>query len=90
MNNQIKVSTILPSGTKVEYNVILTFKSSLNGKNYCIYTDNTYDKNHKLRFYTAIYDPEKSNPFQGEPTTKEEWTEITNIIDSALKPTQKV
>ena len=84
MNNKIKISTILPNGTKVEYDVILTFKSILTGKNYCIYTDNTYDKNHKLRFFTAVYNPDLDNPFQGEPTTQEEWTEITTIIDSVI------
>ena len=84
MKDRIKISTILPNGTKVEYDVILTFKSILTGKNYCIYTDNTYDQNHKLKFYTAIYNPNLTNPFLGEPTTKEEWTEITSIIDSVI------
>ena len=89
MKDKIKVSTILSNGTKVEYDVILTFKSILTGKNYCIYTDNTYDKNHKLRFYAALYDPTLTNSFLGEPTTKEEWTEITNIIDNVI-PLKKV
>ena len=84
MNDAIKISTILANGTKVEYNVILTFKSMTNGKNYCVYTDNTYDKNKKLRFYVAVYNPEQSNPYLGEPTTKEEWNEITKIIDSVI------
>ena len=90
MSNRIKVYTILPSGTKVEYDVVLTFKSTKSGKDYCIYTDNTYDKNHKLRFYAAIYNSELSNPYIGEPTKKEEWNEITNIIDSVIPTTKKV
>ena len=84
MNKIPKIYTILPNGTKVEYNVILTFKNNQNNKNYCIYTDNTYDKNKKLRFYTAIYNPESEPSFLGEPTTKEEWTEIAKIINNAL------
>ena len=84
MNNQKKISTILSNGTKVEYNVILTFKSNINNKNYVIYTDNTYDQNKKLRFYAAIYDPTQSTPYIGEPTTKEEWSEITNIVDNVI------
>lgn len=87
MKDEMKISTILPNGTKVEYNVILTFKSNINSKNYCIYTDNTYDQNHKLRFYAAIYDPNLENAFQGEPTTKEEWSEITKMIDSVIPST---
>ena len=45
-----RISTILANGTKVDYNVILTFKSVISGKNYIIYTDNTYDQNKKIRF----------------------------------------
>lgn len=84
MNNLKKISTILSNGTKVEYNVILTFKSNQTNKNYVIYTDNTLDQNKKLRLYAAIYDPTSENPYLGEPTTKEEWTEITNMIDSVI------
>lgn len=84
MDNLKKISTILSNGTKVEYNVILTFKNNQNNKNYCIYTDNTIDQNKKLRLYAAIYDPNQSTPYLGEPTTKEEWTEITNIIDKVI------
>ena len=79
-----KIFTILSNGTKVEYDVILTFKNPTNNKDYVIYTDNTIDNNNKLRFYAAIYDPNLPNPFLGEPTTKEEWTTITNIIDNTI------
>ena len=84
MDNNIKISTTLANGTKVEYNVILTFKSLITGKNYCVYTDNTIDKNQKLRFYTAVYNPAQSQPYLGEPTTKDEWNEITKVIDSVI------
>lgn len=84
MNNLKKISTILSNGTKVEYNVILTFKSNQTNKNYVVYTDDTYDQNKKLRFYAAAYDPSQSTPYLGEPTTKEEWSEITSIIDKVI------
>lgn len=84
MNEIKRISTILSNGTKVEYNVILTFKSILSGKNYVVYTDNTYDQNKKIRFYAAIYNPELPTPFIGEPTTKEEWNEIVNVIDNVI------
>lgn len=84
MNNLKKISTILANGTKVEYNVILTFKSNKTNKNYCIYTDDTYDQNKKLRFYAASYVPTQSTPYLGEPTNKEEWAEITTIIDQVI------
>ena len=84
MKDLKKISTILSNGTKVEYNVILTFKSNITNKNYVIYTDNTLDQNKKLRFYAGVYDQNQANPYLGEPTTKEEWTEITNIINSVI------
>ena len=34
MNEQLRISTVLANGTKVDYNVILTFKSVINGNNY--------------------------------------------------------
>ena len=86
MNELKKISTILSNGTKVEYNVILTFKSNITNKNYCIYTDDTLDQNNKLRVYTAVYDPTLPNPYLGEPTTKEEWNEITNVINNVIVP----
>lgn len=84
MNNLKKISTILANETKVEYNVILTFKSNQTNKNYCVYTDDTFDQNKKLRLYAASYDPTLSNPYLGEPATKEEWNEITSIIDKVI------
>ena len=79
-----KIYTILSNGTKIEYNVILTTKNEQTNKNYVVYTDNTLDKNNKLRLYTAIYDPKKENSYIGEPSTKEEWTYISNILNQVI------
>lgn len=86
MDNLKKISTTLSNGTKVFYNVILTFTSTKNNKNYVIYTDDTFDQNKKLRFYAAIYDKNLPNPYIGEPITNDEWQEITSIIDSVIPP----
>ena len=84
MANKTKISTILSNGTRVEYDVVLTFKNPNNNKDYIIYTDNTLDSNNRLRFYAAIYNASLSNPYLGEPTTKEEWEIITNIVNSVI------
>lgn len=81
---QPKIYTILANGTKVEYDVILTFKNNQNNKNYIINTDNTLDLNNKLRFYAGIYDETLPTPYLGEPTTTEEWNYITSIINSVI------
>ena len=78
------ISTTLPNGTKINYNVILTFKSNITGKNYVVYTDNTYDNQKKIRLYAATYNENYISPFIEEPTTKEEWAEITRTIDSVI------
>lgn len=83
--NKIKtISTTLANGTKINYNVILTFKSTISNKNYVVYTDNTLDSGKKLRIYAATYNPDFLSPFIEEPTTKEEWSEITRVIDSVI------
>ncbi len=84
MNNIRTISTTLQNGTKINYNVILTFKSISTGKNYVVYTDNTYDNQKKIRLYAAAYNENYISPFIEEPTTKEEWTEITRVIDSVI------
>ena len=78
-----KISTILPDGTKKEYDVILTFKNDKNQKDYMLYTDNSYDQNNKLRIYAAIYNPDTLE-FLGEPSTPEEWNEIYRLLDKVL------
>ena len=84
MNNMKSIFTILSNGTKVEYNVILKVTNTETNKNYVVYTDNTLDKNNKLRLYAAVYDPKLSNPYIGEPTTKDEWTFISNTINKVI------
>lgn len=84
MTNPKKISTIIANGNKIEYDVVLTFKSTKNNKHYCIYTDNTLDKNQKIRFYAACYDPNQVIPYIGEPQTQEEWTEITTILNKVI------
>jgi len=84
MNNTKKISTTLANGTKIEYDVVLTFKNNKTNKNYAIYTDNTYDQNNKIRLYAAVYDKTKPPYYLGEPTSKEEWSEITNILNKVI------
>ena len=84
MNNTKKIYTTLPNGTKIEYQVILTTINPLTNKHYIVYTDNTLDKYNRIRLYVGIYDPNLQIPYIGEPTTKEEWIYITNILNKVL------
>lgn len=82
MNNK-KIITTLSDGSKKEFDIIFTFKNENTEKDYIVYTDNSIDKNNKLRIYASIYNP-TSLEFIGEPKTKEEWAEIYRLLDNIL------
>ena len=79
MNN--KVFTVLKDGTRIDYDVILTFKSTKTLKDYVVYTDNSLDDDNKLKLYAAIYNPltfEFIEPVESE----EEWMEISKLLEN--------
>ena len=47
-----KIFTVFKNGAKMEYDVILTFKSEVTGKDYVVYTDNSYDE--KINGYRLV------------------------------------
>lgn len=83
MENKKKIYTTLKDGSKIEYDVIMTFKNEDNNKDYIVYTDNKLDENDKLRIYASIYDA-SSNKFIGVPETQEEWNKIYELLDKVL------
>lgn len=83
MIDKRKIFTVLENGMKKSYNVILTFKNERNGKDYIVYTDNTYDEDNKLRIYAALYNP-LTNEFLGYVENKEEWRDIIKLLDNVL------
>ena len=78
-----KIITKLKDGTKIEYDVILTFKSEKSNKDYVVYTDNKIDNQNKLKIYAAVYDP-LTNEFLDVPESREEWNEIYKVLDNVL------
>ena len=83
MSNKKQITGTLEDGTKVVYDVIITFHNDNNDKDYIVYTDNKYDSENKLKLYASIYNP-FDNTFVGHPTTAEEWYEINKVIDKVL------
>ena len=73
----------LPDGTKITYDVILTFHNDINNKDYIVYTDNTYDSDDKLKIYASIYNS-FDNSFIGHPETVEEWDIINNLLSELI------
>ncbi len=78
-----KIFSINKNGEKINYDVILTFKSEINKQDYVVYTDNTYDEENKLRIYAAIYNP-LSNEFIKEVEEQTEWDEIYKLLDKVM------
>lgn len=78
-----KIFTVFKNGAKMEYDVILTFKSEVTGKDYVVYTDNSYDEKNKLRIYAAIYNP-LTNEYLGPVEEKNEWIEIGKLLDKVM------
>ena len=72
------------NGIEKEYDVILTFHSNKQNKDYIVYTDNEYDEKGSLKIYAAIYNPNLDEPFAGYPVETEEWAEIRSVINKAL------
>lgn len=75
--------TIIDENEKV-YDVILTFHNDNTNKDYIVYTNNEKDEEDKLKIYASIYDP-KTEKLLGNPTTKEEWDTIYNLLDEVFK-----
>lgn len=84
MNNKKKIYTTLSNGKKIEYDVILTCFNNENNKNYVVYTDNSLDQFFRIRFYVGVYDSKVSPAYIGEPTTKEEWIYINNVLNKII------
>jgi len=83
VEERTKIYTTLEDGTKIEYDVILTFHNDNNNKDYIVYTDNKYDSENKLRIFASTYNP-YDNTFIENPTSEEEWAEIYKVLDSVL------
>ena len=79
-----RIFTINKNGKKINYDVILTFKSEITKKDYVVYTDNSYDEENKLKIYAAIYNP-LSNEFIKEVEEQEEWNEIAKLLDKVFE-----
>ncbi len=79
-----KIYTILPGGTKKEYDVIVSFVSKATGKGYIVYTDNENDSDNKLKVFASTFDPQ-TREYLGVIEAKEEWAQIVKLVDNLTK-----
>ena len=70
------------NGKEVTYDVLFTFESEENGKNYIVYTDNSLDETGNIVVYASTYDPTDPQSRLGAIETEQEWKVIETILET--------
>ena len=70
-------------GETFECEVLFTFTSDENGKDYMVYTDNTFDEYGNVKVYASTYTTDENGGINLEAITDEkEWKMIDELIAS--------
>lgn len=81
MDKEKKYMQVINDNNQVmEYEILLSFFLSKTNRQYIVYTDNTYNENHELNVYAAIYNSKSKSKLE-KIVSQEEWA----IIDSQIK-----
>ena len=70
------------NGKEITYDVLFTFESEENGKNYIVYTDNSLDETGNIVVYASTYDPTDPQSRLGAIETEQEWKVIETILET--------
>lgn len=68
-------------GKQIECEVLFTFESEENNKNYIVYTDNTIDAEGNTRAFASVYDPNTDQSKLLPIETEKEWGIIETILE---------
>lgn len=74
-------TVINDEGKEVECEVLFTFESEETGKNYIVYTDNTFDEDGNTKVFASIYDPDLDESKLLPIETEKEWKIIEVILE---------
>lgn len=80
----MKISALNKEGQVKEYDVILTYYNETYNKNYILYTENKYDKNHELILYISEYNKETPENLVTDISNDKEYNEVKKEIDKIL------
>ena len=85
MQENKKITLLDDDGNEVEYEIKMIYLCNESGKNYAVYTDNTYDENGDLNLYASILVGEDENgEIQLEEIeNEEEWELLDKVLESA-------
>ena len=88
--NKMNTFTMLDDdGVETTYDVLFTFESEENGKNYITYTDNTLDENGNVVVYASTYDPNDPQSRLEAVETEKEWEVIETILETLQEEVRK-
>lgn len=76
-------------GKEATYDVLFTFESEENGKNYITYTDNSLDENGNIVVYASTYDPTNPQSRLEPVETDQEWKVIETILETLQEEVRK-
>lgn len=85
VDKSMSFTVVSDDGKVAKCEVLFTFESEENGKNYIVYTDNTTDEDDNTKVYASIYTPDVDETKLLPITTEKEWTMIEIILDELQK-----
>lgn len=68
-------------GKEIQCEVLFTFENEETGKNYIVYTDNSFDEEGNVKVYASIYNPDEDETKLLPVETAEEWAFIESILE---------
>lgn len=87
--NKNQFTMIDDQGNEQTYDVLFTFESEENGKNYITYTDNSLDENGNIVVYASTYDPKNPQSRLEAVETEQEWKVIETILETLQEEVKK-
>ena len=70
------------NGEPIRCDILFTFESEETGKNYIVYTDNSYDEEGNIQVFASVYNPELEDQKLQPVETEKEWRTIDKILNT--------
>lgn len=81
MDETMTFTILNDEGKEIQCEVLFTFENEETGKNYIVYTDNSFDEEGNVKVYASIYNPDEDETKLLSIETEEEWKFIETILE---------
>lgn len=81
MDERITFTIMGDDGKEVECEVLFTFESEATGKNYIVYTDDSFDEDGNIAVHASVYNPDEDETLLLPVETEEEWAMIETLLE---------